>query len=564
MKNECKCAIRKTKLSFLFVIPPYFDAKDFMSGSGNFLPAFTVPYGILSLVTYLDSKIGENIDFDILDLNITLKDCIERGVSYEDNFKEAIQSKCNGKDFQIVGLSALFNSSFVYLSDISTFIKQLNPEIYVIAGGGLPSAAYSHVLHHCPSIDAVCKGEGELPLLRILRSDDLSTACDHDESFVTRNSLLTGKIPKASYIFDLDEIPFLQYNRLTLSNYNSRSIDKRYTSYGLRRELSIHTSRGCPYKCVFCSNPSLHGHDVRFMSLQKVEREVVRMREEFAMTVLLVEDDHFFHNKNRAKDVLKIFAQNGIRVEFPNGMAVYAIDDEVAELLAIAGVSAAALAVESGSDYVLSKLMKKPLQTRFVRPAVDALRKQGIRAHAFIVAGIPGENDEHREETRQMLLSSNFDWVHIYCAIPIFGSRLFDICIENNYINLNKDFANFVATKSIIKTPEIDPETLSSWVYRTQIEVNFSSNCNLKLGCFDRALPYFENVVDKYPEHAFGRLLRGITLRELGEIEKSESDLLCAKRLFDEPEWSELARSIGSSAMRLLAENQIILKNSLK
>jgi len=88
------------------------------------------------------------------------------------------------------------------------------------------------------------------------------------------------------------------------------------------------------------------------MSLEKVEQEVVRMKDDFGMTVLLVEDDHFFHDIKRAKKVLQIFAKHNIRAEFPNGMAVYAIDDEVAGLLREAGVSAAALAVESGSDYV--------------------------------------------------------------------------------------------------------------------------------------------------------------------------------------------------------------------
>ena len=112
-----------------------------------------------------------------------------------------------------------------------------------------------------------------------------------------------------------------------------------------------------------------------------------------------------------------------IRVEFPNGVAVYAIDDEVAELFAKAGVSAVALAVESGSDHVLNNIIRKPLKKRLIRPAVEALRKFNVRSHVFIVIGLPGEQDEHRAETLQMLIDSGFDWVHVYLAMPIFGSR---------------------------------------------------------------------------------------------------------------------------------------------
>jgi radical SAM superfamily enzyme YgiQ (UPF0313 family) len=283
------------------------------------------------------------------------------------------------------------------------------------------------------------------------------------------------------------------------------------------------------------------------MSLEKVEQEVLRMKLEFGMTVLLVEDDHFFHDRQRAKEVLKIFAKHGIRAEFPNGMAVYAIDDEVAKLLKEAGVSAAALAVESGSDYVLSKLMKKPLKTKFIKPAVDALRRNDVRAHMFIVAGIPGETDAHREETRRMLLSNDLDWVHIYCAVPIFGSRLFDICMEANYIDLKDDPANFVVTKSIIRTPEIDPLKLQHWVYKTQIEVNFVKNANMRLGSFDRARPYFENVVEKYPSHAFGLWALSEVLRAMHETERSIYYLHEARKAFEEDQWRSLALEIAPS-----------------
>ena len=82
------------------------------------------------------------------------------------------------------------------------------------------------------------------------------------------------------------------------------------------------------------------------MSIERVVSDVRRMKEEFGMTVLLLEDDHFFNDKDRAKQILRELAALDIRVEFPNGVAVYAIDDEVADLFSKAGVSAVALAVE--------------------------------------------------------------------------------------------------------------------------------------------------------------------------------------------------------------------------
>ncbi len=312
-------------------------------------------------------------------------------------------------------------------------MKAFDQDILTIAGGGLPSAAYKMMLERCPDLDAICKGEGEMPLKVLIDAPDRAAVLADHKAWVTREGVARGKVPAHDFIDNLDDIPQLNYEILDLDNYNSRSIDKRYASEQ-RREMAIHTSRGCPFLCVFCSNPSLHGRTVRFMSIERVVEDVRRMRDQFGMTVLMVEDDHFFQDKERAKQLLAALAELDVRLEFPNGVAVYAIDEEVAELFSKAGVSAVALAVESGSDHVLNNIIKKPLKKKLIRPAVEALRKFDVRSHVFIVAGLPGEEDEHRQETLEMLLENGFDWIHVYLAIPIYGSRLYEICVEKGYI----------------------------------------------------------------------------------------------------------------------------------
>lgn len=536
------------KSKFLFLIPPYFKAEDFIAENKfQALPAFTVPYGIVSMISYLSDRV-DDWDFDVVDLNIVLRDCIEEcRFDYDAAFEEQISAALKrGESTKIVGLSALFNSSFDYIQKLSSFVKSLDPSVYVMTGGGLPSAAYDKILQVCDSVDAVCKGEGEVPLERVLNTPDWWSAISRDESFATRASIEAGKVPVHSFIWDLDEIPPMKFDVVDLNNYNARSLDKRFAAAEGKRELTIHTSRGCPFKCVFCSNPSLHGYDVRKMSVDRVEKEVTRMKNEFGMNVLLIEDDHFFADIPRAKEILRRLEPMNLRVEFPNGLAVYAIDEEVAGLLARAGVSVCALAVESGSDYVLAKLMKKPLKAKKVIPAVNHLQNAGINVHAFIVAGIPGETDEHREETRELLIEAGFDWVHIFCAIPIFGSRLYEICAENGYITVEEDPAKFVNSQSIIRTESIDPDKLQKWVYRTQIEVNFLHNGNIRKGNPERALPYLLNVIDKYPEHPFGHYGLALVNKAMGNSDEGKANIDKAIDIFNrDSDWGLLAGELG-------------------
>ncbi|SMC94179.1 radical SAM protein [Rhizobium sp. RU36D] len=527
----------------LFVIPPYFNASDYIGKVRNaVLPAFTIPYGILSMETYLKKNCQTDLEIQLVDLNVTLKELVEDGRAddHEQIFADQLRGILDQFRPDIVGVSALFNSSFRYIQSLVATVKAFDRDILTIAGGGLPSAAYKMMLERCPDLDAICKGEGEQPLKALIDAPDRTVVLADHKAWVTREGVARGKVPAHDFIDDLDDIPQLNYEILDLDNYNSRSIDKRYAGEQ-RREMAIHTSRGCPFLCVFCSNPSLHGRTVRFMSIERVVEDVRRMRDEFGMTVLMVEDDHFFQDKERAKRLLAALAELDVRLEFPNGVAVYAIDEEVAELFSRAGVSAVALAVESGSDHVLNNIIKKPLKKKLIRPAVEALRKFDVRSHVFIVAGLPGEEDEHRQETLEMLLDNGFDWIHVYLAIPIYGSRLYEICVEKGYIQ-STDNDDFVATKTVLNIPGQDPKKLEAYAYETQLRVNFIENYNMRIGRYDVAIHYMKNVCDKYPDHALGQLYLARCYAATGEQKLAIDHATKALEIFErDAYWRELA-----------------------
>ena len=522
----------------LFIIPPYFNADDYLNKSrAAVLPSFTIPYGILSMESYLNARCKSPVEMQLLDLNVTLQKLVEDKFEgdYTAVFGEEIKRRLRAFNPQFVGVSALFNSSNRYIQVVVKVCKDFDPNIITLAGGGLPSAAYKLMLEGCPQLDAICKGEGERPMRELLDADDPWQTIRAHKSWIAREQLAENKIPQHTFIENLDDIPPFDFKSINLDFYNNRSIDKQHAGRP-KREMAIHTSRGCPFLCVFCSNPSLHGRDVRTMSIERVIADVRRMKEEFGMTVLLLEDDHFFNDRDRAKEILRQLAALDIRVEFPNGVAVYAIDDEVAELFYKAGVSAVALAVESGSDHVLNNIIRKPLKKRLIPPAVEALRKFDVRSHVFIVIGLPGEQDEHRQETMQMLLDCGFDWVHVYLAMPIFGSRLYDICVEKGYID-NPQSQDFVATKSVIRAPGVDPVKLEAFAYEMQLRVNFVENHNMKIGRYDVPVDYLKNVVNKYPDHAFGHYFLSECYRATGKETLAEEHHATFLDICDRDDW---------------------------
>jgi radical SAM superfamily enzyme YgiQ (UPF0313 family) len=257
------------------------------------------------------------------------------------------------------------------------------------------------------------------------------------------------------------------------------------------------------------------------MSLDRVIETIESYKKNYGLTILLVEDDHFLSNKKRALDILKYIKDNNITVEFPNGLAVYKIDDDIAQALSDAKVKLVTLAIESGSDYVLKTLIRKPHTTKQITKAVNILRKYDIRIHVFIVIGIPGEFDSHREESLNFIINLGIDWAYIFIAIPIVGSRLFDICKKNNYL-ISNSYDNHTISHGSIKAPGVDPKEIEEYAYYMNIMINFIENINIKKGKYEVAEEYFQNVIRSYPEQAIAYYMLSIIYKNTNPIKYEE------------------------------------------
>lgn len=533
----------------LFIIPPYFNVDDLVASKGNFsLPAFTTPYGVLSLVAYVKGKAREPVDFDLLDLNLEAYKRISVSADPEalkSTLKDLIVTKLSA-GYDIVGISALFNSSYHYLPELFSAISGVaKAPPLCIMGGGLASNLYPDLLRDFNALDAVCVGEGEMPLLELVDSCDMNKVLSEYPAWITRNSLAQGQVPRAVFVHNLDEIPMFDYSLIDLNDYNARSLDKTHCGAEGKREMTIHTSRGCPFNCVFCANSSLHGKTIRYMSEDRVISEVDNMIRTSGMNVLLIEDDHFLSNRKRAKSILKELNKRGIRVEFPNGIAVYAIDDEIAKLLKQSGVTTVQLAVESCCDYVLKTVIDKPHTVRQIREAVRILRENGILVHAFIVIGLPGEMPVHREESLRTIKDIGFDWVYFFIAAPIVGSRLYQICMENGYM-VKKDYKNHIVSRGSIKAPGVDPQLIERQSYIMNLDVNFLNNYNVRNGYLTKARPYFEHIVNKYPGHALAYYVLAVICQKMLDNQKAAKYMETYERIINtSSEWRSYVSELG-------------------
>ena len=470
----------------LFVIPSYsHEVIDKYS-----LPTRVVPFGVLSLASYIKHYCS-NIECKILDFNTEGQNIKEQHAILKSQMIE----------FQpdIVGLSVVFNACLKHIAPFAEIIKRVDPNVILVAGGILATNMPKEVFSESLLIDAICFGEGEIPLRELLDSKDPDSTFRDHPSWILRDSFEKGKYPSQSFVVDLDDIPPIDYSQVNGKKYTSQFRNKDGEG-GFA--LPIHSTRGCPFNCIFCCSATNHGKKIRYMSAQRFLADVERMVREYKITRLSIDDDQFLFHRERAKEILSGLSRLGIELEMANGLTVRFIDDEIAALLLKAGLKIAVLAIESGSQRVLHEIIGKPLNLDQVSPAVAALRKQGLAIHAFFIIGFPGETPEDRQLIRKLILSTGFDWSGIFIATPFRGSRLFELCREKGYLP-NEGIADLNIYQCRITAPGIDPRTITREAYLLNLDVNFVNNYNLSHGLFKKAANYFSGITKRYPQHAF-------------------------------------------------------------
>jgi radical SAM superfamily enzyme YgiQ (UPF0313 family) len=501
----------------IFVIPPYLGDKVEAIRPTKLKSFFAFPYGVLCLASYIKRATVGAHQVKIVDLN---RYSVDQGLA---RFKEALD------DFKpdIVGLSVMFDVSYKYVAGLAAASKAFNPESIVILGGAAVTTAWDDILHDQPSVDALCYSEGEVALVNLLNSDDPRKELLTDP-WVTRPSIAEGRKPKTKHIEGLNEVIPIDYSPIKADDYGMIEAFSPFRKAKDEdvKQFFIVTSRGCPFKCVFCAEPTLHGGSMRYASLDVIEDHIKYLVDTYGMNVLTIYDDQLLLNHKRAKEFFRILAKYDLRVETPNGLTVAYIDEEMAALMKAAGMDTVQLAIESGTEYMLRNVIKKPLRLNKVAPVIESLHKNGLFVQGFFVIGIPGEREQDRIDTAKFIKDVGLDWASFSLASPIRGTELYDICVKNKYIPEKMKIGEYELGTYIIRAPGLDPESIPTISYRMNLDVNFVNNRRMRMGEYQVAACCFEDVIDRYREHAFAHYFLAKAYGRIGGNEKKVKENL--------------------------------------
>ncbi len=341
-------------------------------------------------------------------------------------FKEIISRD----DSDLYGLTAC-TPMMKRTTDAIEAINEVRPDVPVMIGGPHVGAMLKVKRHEelfagKAKIDYAVYGEGELTVMELVEKLERGeSVADIDGAIIKENGKIKVNKPR-KLIEDLDTIPFPARHLLPKGVY--RPSLSRYRKLPV---MSIINSRGCPYRCIYCSNRYVFGPKVRTRKPKYVVDEIQELIEKFGAKELRFWDDTFTFNKRLVLELCQEIIDRKLDIIWTCFGRVDNVDPEMLKAMKKAGCWQIDYGVESGNDRIL-KIIKKGFTTKQALEAFKMTRKHGIHSRSNFILGLPGDTPETIEETIKFAIACDSDIVgfHLPQAYP--GTELFEMAIKEN------------------------------------------------------------------------------------------------------------------------------------
>lgn len=417
---------KKIKKVLLF-IPPADTFKD--NPDINPVP----PLGLGYLAAVLEKN---GIDVNIVDCLIEGWDkrfeigsgIIRVGLPFDD-----IERKIRSYAPDVVGVNNLFTKQRGNAHKIYELAKNIDENIVTIAGGAHPTAMPELVLSD-DNVDYVVLGEGEESLLDLINAVEGRSDFSMVDGFGYKKDGEIRIAPKTKFIKDLDALPFPARHLMSMEKYFG--IKESHGERKFRRFSPIVTSRGCGAGCVFCSAHKVWGKKFRSRSPENVINEMKHLKADYGIEEIMFEDDNVTLDPMRAEALFDgmIKEKLSLKWDTPNGVAAWTLNERLIHKMKESGCYKLNLAFESGNQFVLDNIIKKPLNIDKVKPLARYAKNIGLDIGIFLVMGMPGETIDQMWDSFYLARDLGVYLPHVSIATPYPGTELYDLCKNKKYL----------------------------------------------------------------------------------------------------------------------------------
>jgi radical SAM superfamily enzyme YgiQ (UPF0313 family) len=303
---------------------------------------------------------------------------------------------------------------------VANLVREINPDIKIIAGSFHPTFCPEEVMQN-PDIDFVIRGEGEIPLLRLMKElkkdspkwETVPGIYYRDKDGQVRNT------PGVNMFPNLDELPFLARDLVLNCDYD------------VYRVHSVSSTRGCPYTCSFCADRRFWNGKVRRRSVENVIKELKLLKERYKAVSVDFVDGTFTFDRKYLQTFCQALIDERLDIKWGCTARYDNLNEDLLQLMKRANCSGLYFGLESGSNRVLKSVDKKMTVEEIVKVS-KIVHESGITCISSVLLGLPGETKEDIEETLKVMKTFKTDFFDINSYMPLPGSLLGDLVSEED------------------------------------------------------------------------------------------------------------------------------------
>lgn len=371
----------------------------------DFLP----PLGLMYIAGYLEKETNHQVE--ILDSQV------ER-LSYS-QLKEEIKKR----NPDIVGITAM---TFTIIDVIETakIAKEINLNIKVILGG--PHVIiYPEETMNIPEVDFLVLGEGEQIIKQLLENIDKPDKLKEIKGVVFRERDSITNTGIANPIKNLDDLHFPARHLTPFKKYFSVVSSNAPVT-------TMFTSRGCPYKCLFCDRPTFG----KFFHARSAKNVVDEMEECQKMEIkeIFIYDDTFGVDGQRVLDICSEIKKRGLNIAWNVRTRVDTIDKEMLKAMKKAHCQRIHYGVEAGTQKILN-VLRKGITLEMAEKAFKWTKEVGIQTAGYFMIGSPTETKKDILKTIKFMKKLNPDYVHITITMPFPATDLYKMALEKKIVS---------------------------------------------------------------------------------------------------------------------------------